>query len=174
MKRILVTVVLLLGAASIFAQAPKPDEKQTQPTLQQRLEQTCQSIKSGELANPQAQLADICRAYDDEQEKKKEQSKENMQFWSAKYCGAPWAPDSPQRAKLAQVLPKLLPTFQRQYAGEAAAFGKLEMYSGDIKTGVQAQLQALRREHPMTPDRVQHVRDMLTQYNVVLKGPLSH
>src|SRR6267143_3369073 len=94
MKRILVTVVLLLGAASIFAQAPKPAEKQTQPTLQQRLEQTCQSIKSGELAKPQAQLADICRAYDDEQEKKKEQSKENMQFWSAKYCGAPWAPRS--------------------------------------------------------------------------------
>jgi len=54
-----------------------------------------------------------------------------------------------------------------------AAFGKLEMYSGDIKTGVQAQLQALGRDHPMTPDRVQHMRDMLTQYNVVLKGPLS-
>jgi predicted Zn-dependent protease len=266
MKRILVTAALLLGAASVFAQAPKPDEKQTQPTLQQRLEQTCQSIKSGELANPQAQLADICRAYDDEQEKKKEQSKENMQFWSAKYCGSPWAPDSPQRAKLAQVLPKLLPTFQRQYAGQGvtflvvksptinawtvvgergslicmptamvdflsgdgevafimghemghavdqackgpkndmgvrrtcesradavgfdllvksgfspyeagAAFGKLEMYSGDIKTGVQAQLQALGRDHPMTPDRVQHMRDMLTQYKVVLKGPLSH
>ena len=91
MKRILVTAVLLLGAARIFAQAPKPDEKQTQPTLQQRLEQTCQSIKSGELANPQTQLADICRAYDDEQEKKKEQNKEQMQFWSAKYCGSPWA-----------------------------------------------------------------------------------
>jgi len=54
-----------------------------------------------------------------------------------------------------------------------AAFGKLEMYSGDIKTGVQAQLQALGRDHPMTPDRVQHMRDMLTQYKVVLKGPLS-
>src|SRR6266853_1583419 len=261
MKRILLTAVLLLGTARIFAQTPKPDKKQTQPTLQQRLEQTCQSIKSGALANPQTQLEDICRAYDEEQEKKKEQSKENMQFWSAKYCGSPWAPDSTQRAKLAQVLPKLLPTFQRQYAGQGvtflvvksptinawtvvgesrslicvptamvdflsgdgevafimghemghavdqackgpktdlamrrtcesradavgfdllvksgfspydagAAFGKLEVYSGDIKTGVQAQLQALGRDHPMTPDRVQHMRNMLTQYNVVLK-----
>src|SRR5579859_6781677 len=123
MKGIIVTSILLLSAAGSFTeQTTKPDEKQAQPTLQQMLEQTCQSIKSGELANPQTQLADICRTYDDEQDKKKEQTKENMQFWSAKYCGAPWAPDSPQRAKLAQVLPKLLPTFQRQYAGQGVVF----------------------------------------------------
>jgi predicted Zn-dependent protease len=265
MKRILVAAILMLGVARGFAQTPKLDEKQA-PTLQQRLEETCQAIKSGELANPQAQLADICRAYDDEQEKKKEQSKEQMQFWSAKFCGAPWAPDSPQRTKAAPIFQKLMPTFQRQYAGQSvtflvvkspiinawtivsdsrslicmptamidflssdgevafimghemghavdqackgpkndmtvhrtcesradavgfdllvksgfspydagAAFGKLEMYSGDIKTDLRAQLQALGRDHPMTPDRVQHMRDLLRQYNAVIKGPLSH
>ena len=55
-----------------------------------------------------------------------------------------------------------------------AAFGKLEMYSGDIKTDVEAQLQVLGKDHPMTPDRVQHMRDILTQYKVVLNGPLVH
>jgi predicted Zn-dependent protease len=55
-----------------------------------------------------------------------------------------------------------------------AAFGKLEMYSGDTKTGLGAQLQTLGKNHPMTPDRVQHMHDMLNQYNAVLKGPLAH
>jgi len=54
-----------------------------------------------------------------------------------------------------------------------AAFGKLEMYSGDIRTHLAAQFAALGKDRPMTPDRVQHMHDMLTQYNAVLKGPLA-
>jgi len=56
----------------------------------------------------------------------------------------------------------------------SAAFGKLEMYTGDINTDQRAQLQALNNDHPMTPDRIKQMRAMLAQYNKVLKGPLSH
>lgn len=54
-----------------------------------------------------------------------------------------------------------------------AAFGKLEMYRGGIRTDRQAQVQALTRDHPMTPDRIQHMRNMVIQYNAVIKGPLA-
>lgn len=55
-----------------------------------------------------------------------------------------------------------------------AAFGKLEMYSGDIRTDGKAQIQALARNRPMTPARVQRMHDMLKQYNAVISGPLAH
>jgi predicted Zn-dependent protease len=56
----------------------------------------------------------------------------------------------------------------------AAAFGKMEMYSGDTKTGLGAKLLALGNSHPMTPERIEHMHSMLTQYNAVLNGPLAH
>ena len=43
----------------------------------------------------------------------------------------------------------------------AGAFGRLEMYMGDTKTGVLARLSALGSDHPMTPDRVEHMRALL-------------
>ena len=55
-----------------------------------------------------------------------------------------------------------------------AAFGKIEMYSGDIRTDREAQIQALAGNHPMTPERVRHMHDMLKQYNAVTSGPLAH
>jgi Zn-dependent protease with chaperone function len=255
---------LLTGV--VFAQQPSaPQDSQAEPTAQKKLEQTCASIRSGQLKNPPTELSEVCRTLEQEQGKKEEQRKEMMEFWAGKFCGAPWAPDSSQRARLQQVLPRLLPALQRQYQGQivtwlvvksatinawtlpgepnsficmptgmvdflssdgelafvmgheighavdeacktrrndigvqrvcesradavgfdllvksgfsaydaGAAFGKLEMYSGDIKTGLGAQLAALGRDHPMTPDRVQHMHDMLTQYNAVLNGPLT-
>jgi Zn-dependent protease with chaperone function len=252
---------------ALFGQQPaREQEKQTEPTAQNKLEQTCNLIRSGQLENPPEELADVCRKLEEEEEKKKEQTKENMEFSAGKFCGAPWAPDTPQSARVKQVLPKLGPTFHRQYpsqnatflvvkspiinawtlignprslmclptgmidflsgdgelafamghetghaVGQAcknhkndlseqrvcesradavgfdllvksgfspfeagAAFGKLEMYSGDIKTDLGARLQALGKDHPMTPERVQHVHDMLAQYKVVLNGPLAH
>jgi predicted Zn-dependent protease len=46
----------------------------------------------------------------------------------------------------------------------AGAFGRLEMYSGDTNTGVLARLNALGSDHPMTPDRISHMRALLINY----------
>lgn len=46
----------------------------------------------------------------------------------------------------------------------AGAFGRLEMYMGDTKTGVLARLNALGSDHPMTPDRISHMRALLINY----------
>jgi Zn-dependent protease with chaperone function len=43
----------------------------------------------------------------------------------------------------------------------AGAFGRLEMYSGDVSSGIVARLAALGRTHPMTPDRIAHMRSLL-------------
>jgi Zn-dependent protease with chaperone function len=45
----------------------------------------------------------------------------------------------------------------------AGAFGRLEMYLGDTSTGVLARLVALGNSHPMTPDRMAHMRVLLNQ-----------
>jgi hypothetical protein len=45
----------------------------------------------------------------------------------------------------------------------AGAFGRLEVYSGDISTGVAARLLALGQTHRMTPDRIAHMRALLNQ-----------
>lgn len=46
----------------------------------------------------------------------------------------------------------------------AGAFGRLEMYTGDTSTGVLARLVDLGRDHPMTPDRIKHMRMILMSY----------
>lgn len=46
----------------------------------------------------------------------------------------------------------------------AGAFGRLEMYMGDTRTGVLARLNALGSDHPMTPDRIEHMRTLLINY----------
>lgn len=46
----------------------------------------------------------------------------------------------------------------------AGAFGRLEMYMGDTRTGVLARLNALGSDHPMTPDRIAHMRTLLINY----------
>jgi hypothetical protein len=38
------------------------------------------------------------------------------------------------------------------------------MYSGDTNTGVLARLNALGSDHPMTPDRISHMRALLINY----------
>ena len=43
----------------------------------------------------------------------------------------------------------------------AAAFGRLAMYLGDTSTGVFARLGNLAGDHPMTPDRIKHMRELL-------------
>jgi predicted Zn-dependent protease len=43
----------------------------------------------------------------------------------------------------------------------AGAFGRLEMYLGDTSTGILARLNAVRSDHPMTPDRIKHMRSLL-------------
>ena len=45
----------------------------------------------------------------------------------------------------------------------AGAFGRLEMLSGDISTGAVARLLALGKTHPMTPDRIAHMRGLLME-----------
>ena len=45
----------------------------------------------------------------------------------------------------------------------AGAFGRLEMYSGDTGTGLLARFAALGSDHPMTPDRIAHMRALLTR-----------
>jgi predicted Zn-dependent protease len=44
------------------------------------------------------------------------------------------------------------------------SFGKFEMYNGDTKTGIGAKLAALSNDHPMTPQRIDQMRQMLIQY----------
>jgi len=46
----------------------------------------------------------------------------------------------------------------------AGAFGRLEMYMGDTSTGLFARLNALGSDHPMTPDRIKHMRSLLINY----------
>jgi predicted Zn-dependent protease len=46
----------------------------------------------------------------------------------------------------------------------AGAFGRLEMYMGDNSTGVFARLAAMGSNHPMTPDRIKHMRFRLINY----------
>jgi predicted Zn-dependent protease len=43
----------------------------------------------------------------------------------------------------------------------AGSFGRLEMYLGDTQTGVLARLNAISSDHPMTPDRINHMRELL-------------
>jgi predicted Zn-dependent protease len=43
----------------------------------------------------------------------------------------------------------------------AGSFGRLEMYLGDTRTGVLDRLNALGKDHPMTPDRINHMRELL-------------
>jgi predicted Zn-dependent protease len=45
----------------------------------------------------------------------------------------------------------------------AGSFGRLEMYSGDTGTGLVGYLQALGSDHPMTPERIKHMRTLLIE-----------
>jgi Zn-dependent protease with chaperone function len=45
----------------------------------------------------------------------------------------------------------------------AAGFGRLEMLMGDTSTGVLGRLAAMGSDHPITPDRIRHMRAMLIQ-----------
>jgi len=45
----------------------------------------------------------------------------------------------------------------------AGAFGRMEMYLGDTSTGVFGRLAALGNDHPITPDRIRHMRVLLFQ-----------
>jgi Zn-dependent protease with chaperone function len=44
----------------------------------------------------------------------------------------------------------------------AGGFGRLEMLYGDTSTGVLGRLAAMGSSHPMTPDRIRHMRGLLT------------
>lgn len=45
----------------------------------------------------------------------------------------------------------------------AGSFGRLMMYSGDTYTGLFARLVELGKDHPMTPDRISHMRALLNE-----------
>lgn len=45
----------------------------------------------------------------------------------------------------------------------AGGFGRLEMYIGDTSTGVLGRLAAMGSNHPITPDRIRHMRALLNQ-----------
>lgn len=45
----------------------------------------------------------------------------------------------------------------------AGAFGRLEMLTGDTSTGVIGRLAAIGNDHPITPDRIRHMRALLIQ-----------
>jgi predicted Zn-dependent protease len=45
----------------------------------------------------------------------------------------------------------------------AGGFGRLEMLSGDTSTGLLGRLLALNNDHPITPDRIRHMRALLIQ-----------
>jgi len=45
----------------------------------------------------------------------------------------------------------------------AGGFGRLEMLSGDTSTGILGRLAAMGRDHPITPDRIRHMRALLIQ-----------
>jgi Zn-dependent protease with chaperone function len=46
----------------------------------------------------------------------------------------------------------------------AGAFGKLEMYQGDVGTGLGARLASFSSDHPITPDRIDNLRRLFSQY----------
>jgi predicted Zn-dependent protease len=46
----------------------------------------------------------------------------------------------------------------------AGAFGRLEMYNGD--SGVLSKLMAFANDHPMTPDRIAHMRKLLSSQSL--------
>jgi predicted Zn-dependent protease len=43
----------------------------------------------------------------------------------------------------------------------AGAFGRIEMYLGDTSTGALARFAAIGSNHPITPDRIKHMRMLL-------------
>jgi len=43
----------------------------------------------------------------------------------------------------------------------AGAFGRLELLLGDTSTGIFGRLAAMGNDHPMTPDRIRHMRALL-------------
>jgi predicted Zn-dependent protease len=43
----------------------------------------------------------------------------------------------------------------------AAYFGRFEMFSGDSRTGVLARLKGLLSNHPITPDRIEHLHQLI-------------
>jgi predicted Zn-dependent protease len=52
----------------------------------------------------------------------------------------------------------------------AGAFGRLEMYLGDTNAGILARLNTTGNDHPMTPDRIKHMRTLLISYTVQNAG----
>jgi Zn-dependent protease with chaperone function len=45
----------------------------------------------------------------------------------------------------------------------AGAFGRLEMFNGDTTTGIAAKLRGMLSDHPITPERIEHLRQLLLQ-----------
>jgi predicted Zn-dependent protease len=45
----------------------------------------------------------------------------------------------------------------------AGSFGRLEMYSGDTRTGIAGWFQQMSTDHPITPARVEKMRALLIQ-----------
>jgi predicted Zn-dependent protease len=45
----------------------------------------------------------------------------------------------------------------------AGAFGRLETRLGDRSTGILGRLAAMGSDHPMTPDRIRHMRALVLQ-----------
>jgi len=45
----------------------------------------------------------------------------------------------------------------------AGAFGRLEMFSGDTSTSVFARMRGMLSDHPITPERIAHLRELLVQ-----------
>lgn len=68
MQYILLILTTLLSFLS-FAQQPAEQEKQPQAKSRLQLEQTCESIGSGEIKNPPKQLVATCQALEEEQAK---------------------------------------------------------------------------------------------------------
>jgi cytochrome c6 len=46
----------------------------------------------------------------------------------------------------------------------AGAFGRLEMFSGDTQTGLFARLKGLLENHPITPDRIQRLHNLIINF----------
>src|SRR5271163_689009 len=89
--------------------------QQTTLTVQQKLEQTCSSLKAGNIKNPPTELSATCQTLEDEKTKNSEEAKTQAEFETGKYCGAPWAPDSTQIARTRLQFIKLGPAVNRQY-----------------------------------------------------------
>ncbi len=45
----------------------------------------------------------------------------------------------------------------------AGAFGRLSMYLGDTSTGIFARVNNFANDHPLTPDRIRHLRSLLIE-----------